>query len=330
MTLTVAPFPVDLAESLTLAEAALRSRLAPGERFDDFWPQISSGIRTGRLNGGLLRKEHATCGVATWDSAGPFGVSVRLLYLTPPNATGEGYREALDSVGRVAGAIAFTTGQLSGLNDADERLVMDERGFAPFGRLEMALPVSVSVRTGDVPVGVAVRPVVPGDEAALARLHERAYRNHLDRYLAIEDLDPVRDAELQLRQYFSGRFGEVLSPGSTLVLVDREVASAVITTRRPNQALIIDVMSDPDRQGRGFARLALTESIRQLRDRGETAIALNVTVGNDRAHRLYLGVGFVQTMGPTKEWFDARRMPVEWPRAFARYAASGGGVSAGR
>ncbi|HYA54560.1 MAG TPA: hypothetical protein VEG42_03035, partial [Thermoplasmata archaeon] len=152
MTLTVAPFPVDLAESLTLAEAALRSRLAPGERFDDFWPQISSGIRTGRLNGGLLRKEHATCGVATWDPAGPFGVSVRLLYLTPPNATGEGYREALDSVGRVAGAIAFTTGQLSGLNDADERLVMEERGFAPFGRLEMALPVSVSVRTGDVPV----------------------------------------------------------------------------------------------------------------------------------------------------------------------------------
>jgi ribosomal protein S18 acetylase RimI-like enzyme len=330
VTLTIVPFPVDLAESLALAETALRSRLAPGERLDDFWPQISSGIRTGRVSGGLLRNEHVTIGVATWDPAGPFGVSVRLLYLTPEHATPDAYRAALDTVARVAGPIAFTTGQLSGLRETDEGVILRERGFAPFGRSEMALPPTAPVPSEDVPAGVTVRPVEPSDEPALARLHERAYRNHIDRFISIEDLDPIRDADLQLRQYFAGRFGQVLSPGSTVVLLDQEIAAAVIATRRPPQALIIDVMSDPDCQGRGFARIALSESIRQLRAIGETTVVLNVTEGNDRAYRLYSGLGFVRTMGPTKEWYDARRMPVEQPSALARYAVSDAGVSGGR
>lgn len=318
MTFTLAPFPTDLSAALDLAEKALRSRLAPGEKLEDFWPQISAGIRAGRTNGGLLREHHESLGVVTWEPAGPFGVAVRLLYLEPPRANPDGYRAALDVVARSAGPIAFSTGQLAGLSEEAESTVLRERGFAPFGRTEMAFPLASSVPDALPPPGVHVRPVMAEDESALARLHERAYRNHLDRYLATEDLDPARDADRQLREYFSGRHGEVLSPGSSVVTVDGQIVAAVIATRRPPQVLIIDVMSDPAREGRGFARLALAESVRRLRERGETHLVLNVTEGNDRAIRLYSRIGFVTTMGPTREWYDARRMRVERPVGLPR------------
>ena len=318
VTLTIVPFPTDLSASLDLAEKALRSRLAPGERFEDFWPEVSSEIRAGRLNGGLLREHHDTRGLATWQPAGPFGAAVRLLYLEPPRADAEGYRDALDAVSHAAGAFAFVTGQLSGLSEAEEASLLGGRGFAPFGRSEMAFPPVRPVPVAATPPGVRVRPVVAGDEPELARLHERAYWNHLDRYLATEDADPARDADRQLREYFAGRYGEVLSPGSSAVDLDGRIVAAVIATRRSPEALIIDVMSDPAHQRRGFARLALTDSVRALRERGEAKIILNVTEGNDPAVRLYTRLGFVRTIGPTREWYDARRLKVEQPRALAR------------
>jgi ribosomal protein S18 acetylase RimI-like enzyme len=158
-----------------------------------------------------------------------------------------------------------------------------------------------------------VRPIRVTDASFLARLHERAYRNHLDRYLAIEDLDPVRDADRQVRDYLSGRFGEFLSPGSTAVELEGRFASAAVTVRRPTHALIVDVMADPDLQGRGFGRAALAGALIALRERGESSIVLNVTEGNERALRLYGRLGFVRTLGPTKEWYNAQRMTVEVP-----------------
>jgi len=313
VTLTVAPFPLDLARSLDLAERALASRMSPGERTEEFWPAIASAIRTGRASGALLREGGESHGMALWEPAGPLGVAVRLLYLEPPAAGPGGYREALDAVAHAAGAVAFSTGQLAGLSEREESLVMRARGFAPFGRSELTLPPASEVASIASPPGARVRPIVPADEPVLARLHERAYENHLDRYLALEDLDPTHDADRQLREYFTGRYGEVLSPGSCLVTADDTVAAAVIATKRAQQALIIDVMSDPAYEGRGFARLALTEAVHRLRERGETKIVLNVTEGNDRALRLYSRLGFVRSMGPTREWYDAARIAVDRP-----------------
>ena len=318
VTLTVVPFPTDLSASLDLAEKALRTRLAPGEKLEDFWPEVSSGIRAGRLTGGLLREDRETLGVATWQPAGPFGAAVRLLYLEPPRADVVGYGAALDAVSRAAGPFAFATGQLAGLSEEEEASLFRERGFAPFGRSEMAFPAARPVPVEATPSGVILRPVVAGDEPELARLHERAYWNHLDRYLATEDADPARDADRQLREYFAGRFGEVLSPGSSAVEVDGSIVAAVIATLRRPDALIIDVMSDPAHRRMGFARLALTDSVRALRERGETKILLNVTEGNEPAVRLYSRVGFVRTIGPTREWYDSRRLKVEQPRTLAR------------
>jgi ribosomal protein S18 acetylase RimI-like enzyme len=314
VTLSLVPFPVDLARSLSFAEDAVQARLAPGERVEELLPSIASGIRTGRANGGLLREEGVARGIVTWEPAGPLGVAVRLLYLAPPDGDVERYRSAFALTEHTAGPIAFAPGPLAGLSGEEESGLMRERGYAPYGRSEMILPLSAPTPPKATSPGVEVRPLTPADEPALARLHERAYSDHLDRFLALEDLDPVRDADRQLRDYFAGRYGEVLSPGSSVVSEGGRLVAAVIATRHSGRALIVDVMTEPNRQGSGLGRVVLSDAIGALRARGENAIVLNVTEGNDRAIRLYSHLGFVRSLGPTREWYDARRIRVAFPK----------------
>ena len=76
------------------------------------------------------------------------------------------------------------------------------------------------------------------------------------------------------------------------------------------RALIADVAVAPSSQGKGFGRVVLVGTVRALRERGSTAIALVVTEGNRRAVRLYERLGFVRTLGPTREWYNTRQIPV--------------------
>jgi ribosomal protein S18 acetylase RimI-like enzyme len=313
VTLTLVPFPIDQTTSLALAADALRTRLAPGEELRDLLPPIESAIRSARATGGLLWSEGEAQGIVLWEPAGPLGVAVRLLYLSPPNADRELYRAALTLTERAAGPLAFAPGPMAGLSAEEESTMMRERGFAPYGRSEMSFPPAAPVPSVPVLPGGDVRPVRPADEPVLARLHERAYQDHLDRYLALESLDPVHDADRQLREYFAGRWGELLSPGSVIVTLDGRLVAAVIAVQRAAHVLILDVMTDPDLQGRGLGRVALASAVRALRGRSDSAIVLNVTEGNEPAVRLYSHLGFVRTMGPTKEWYDARRMSVRLP-----------------
>jgi len=313
VTLSFAPFALDQPTSLTFAADALRSRLAPGEDLRDLLESQASAIRSARAMGGLVRSEGEARGIVVWERSGPLGVAVRLLYLSPPRADVAGYRDLLALTERTAGPIAFLPGPLAGLSADEESAVMRERGFAPFGRSEMTLPPAAPVPPVPVPASGELRPVRPDDEPLLARLHEHAYRDHLDRYLSLEDEDPVRDADHGLRDYFVGRFGELLSPGSSVLLLDGRIAAAVIAVRRAAHVLVIDVMAEPALQGKGLGRTVLAGTLRALRDRGETAIVLNVTEGNERAIRLYRRLGFVRTIGPSQEWYDARRMHVELP-----------------
>lgn len=313
VTLALVPFAIDQPSSLSLAAEALRARLVPGETLTDLLPPIESSIRTARAMGGLVRSAGTARGIVVWEPSGPLGVSVRLLYLASPDSTVEGYRAVFGLVERAAGPIAFAPGPLAGLSADEETDLMHERGFAAYGRSEMIFPMAVPVPVVPVPPGSEVRPVTPADEPALARLHQAAYRDHLDRYLSLEDLDPTRDADRQIRDYYTGRWGEPLSHGSSLVTEDGRVVAAALSVRRPARVLIIDVMAEPSLQGRGLGRVALAHALRALRDRSETGIILNVTEGNERAIRLYSSLGFVRSIGPSAEWYDARRMLVALP-----------------
>lgn len=320
MTLTLVPFPVDLSSSVALAESALRARLAPGEEFAPQFAPIVAEIRSSHATGGILSSDGEFRGMVLWEPAGPLGVSVRLLYLSPRHAHREGYGAVLDLAERTAGPVVFAPGPLAGLSTGEESELMHARGFVSFGRSEMEFPPSTPVPPVAPPSGSVVRPVRPDDEPALARLHEKAYRNHLDRYFALETWDPKRDADRQLRAYFEGRFGELLSPGSSVAALasDGRVVAAVLAVRGSSRVLLIDVVCEPERQGKGFGRAALTAALHALRGRGASRIVLNVTEENAPALRLYTGLGFVRTIGPSKEWYNARRLPVDFPPSASR------------
>jgi len=322
VTLALVPFAIDQPGALRLANEALRTRLAPGETLADLWPPVDSAIRTGRATGGLLRSEGESRGVVLWEPAGPLGVAVRLLFLAPPAAGAAEYRSVLVLAERSAGPIAFVPGPLAGLSAAEESDLMGSLGFAPYGRLEMVLPPGVVPPPPAPDAPGQVRAVRPDDAPRLARLHELAYRDHLDRFLSIEDLDPVRDAQRQLQDFFGGRWGPPLLAGSAVVELEGRPVAAALAVRRASHALIIDVMTDPEVQGKGFGRRALASAVRALRAQGESAIVLNVTEANERAVRLYAGLGFERTLGPSQEWYNARRMTVKIPPPPAQSVAS--------
>jgi ribosomal protein S18 acetylase RimI-like enzyme len=68
-------------------------------------------------------------------------------------------------------------------------------------------------------------------------------------------------------------------------------------------------MVDPEFQGSGVGRRLLTTTLRSLRGAGEPRIYLNVTEGNEPALRLYRRLGFVRSLGPTRDWYNALRIP---------------------
>jgi len=330
VTLALVPFALDQGTSLRFASEALRQRLVPGESFEELFEPLESSIRSAHATGGLVRSAGATVGLVLWEPSGPLGVSLRLLYLASPDANAQRYGELVDLVRQVAGPIAFAPGSLSGLSADEESSVMTTRGFATYGRSEMKFGTLTPVPELIVPLDASVRDVRPEDEPALARLHEAAYLDHLDRYLSLEEWDPVRDADRQLRAFFGGRYGEILSPGSSVTSVAGRPVAAVLSVERPGPALIIDVMVEPGRQGRGYARAALVHALRSLRNRGLAPVILNVTEGNDRAIRLYESVGFARSIGPSVEWYHAARMPVRVPETYSRSADDPGIGSATR
>jgi len=306
---TLAPFASDLIASLALAREAVLASFDPGVDLLELVPVVERRIREGSAQG-VLRLHHGRpVGLALWDPAGPVGVAVRLLYLRGENASADGYRAFLDSVEGAAGAIAFAP-TLPGLTLDAEATTFGSMGFAPYSRSEMRFPPTAPVPALESGGTVVVRPFRSEDERSVAALHADAYRNHFDRYLFAEDLDADRNAELTVRRLIEGRYGEFLPWASTIVEDHGRIVGETIVLAPPQRALIADVAVDPNSQGKGFGREALLGTLRALREKRSAAIALVVTEGNRRAVRLYERLGFVRTLGPTREWYRTRRIPV--------------------
>ena len=155
-----------------------------------------------------------------------------------------------------------------------------------------------------------MRNVRSEDEPGLRQLHQRAYRDQIDRFLFQLDPDPEKDSAAGIREIFDGRWGESLGWASFVVPENGAVVAATLVTRAPYGPLIAHVMVDPSRQGRGLGRVVLTATVRALRARGETVIVLNVTEGNTRAIRLNERLGFVRSIGPSHGWYSLARVPV--------------------
>jgi ribosomal protein S18 acetylase RimI-like enzyme len=299
----------DLRASLALAREAILAGFDPGVDLSEMVPVVERQIRDGLAHGILRVHAGRPVGLALWDPAGPVGVAVRVLYLRGEAASANGYRTFLGSIERVTGPVAFAP-TLPGLTLGEEAATLRSMGFAPYSRSEMRFPPTAPVPPLEPGAEVVVRPFRSEDERSVAVLHAAAYRNHFDQYLFAEDLDADRNAELTVRRLIEGRYGEFLPWASTVVEDRGRIVAETIVLAPPGRALIADVAVAPTSQGKGFGRTVLVGTVRALRERGSAGIALVVTEVNRRAVRLYERLGFVRSLGPTREWYSTRRIPV--------------------
>jgi ribosomal protein S18 acetylase RimI-like enzyme len=249
-------------------------------------------------------------GLVQWSSGNPVGPTLELVMMEPSQASVDGYRRLLSCVRRELGDPAFLYGPIPGLTAEEERQLLTGGGFRPFSRSEMTLPRGARLPPLSPPSGCSFRRLVPEDRGALAALHHRTYDRRFDGYLFLELEDRAEDSRREVRQILEGRWGAFVPEGSGLAERDGRLVGAVLGVRGAEGVLIAQVMVDPSEQGRGLGRALLAEVLRALLERGTHPIYLNVTEGNRRAVRLYEGLGFVRSLGPSQDWYNTARIPV--------------------
>jgi len=300
----------DPAAGQRLGRVAIQSRTGAGPGSAGWVRALEEQLASGALRARLYVVDGQPVGFVSWLPGGLVGLTVELLYAEPVPSHGEAYRQILLALEEEAGPVAFVPGPLAGVAPDAEEGLMRSLGFRRYGRSEMVLEVDGVADAPPAAGGERIRPVVRNDLAPLADLHRRAYRDSFDRYLFVELSDDHEDALREVREILDGRWGAFHPSGSWVGERDRGAVGAVLSVHRRTGALIADVMVDPEYRGRGVGRRLLSTAVRALQHAGEQRIYLNVTEGNERAIRLYWGLGFVRTLGPTQDWYNARRIPV--------------------
>jgi len=308
--LELVPLSTDLEAARRLLRAATYATVVPGERPDEVLLSAEDLVRSGGALGGLFSTDGRPVGLALWEPPTPVGLLVYSTYLEPSHATRAAYRDALAEIGRAAGPVAFVLRSFVGLRPEDEAELMRSLGFERYGRSEMRFAASAPVPEVPAPAGVTFRSPVAEDAAALAALNTRAYADGLDRFLFLTDLDAARDSERHVSDVLGGRFGPFLDSASFIAEEGGVVVGACLVVRAPYGPLVVNVMVDPDHQGRKIAQAMLVASLRALRVAREAEPVLNVTEGNTPAVRAYERVGFVRSIGPQWSWYSVRHVPI--------------------
>lgn len=299
--------------ALTLLSEALRAYALPGEDVEGQLGRLGALVREGGAEGIVAEGSGEAVGLALWDDDNAIGRTLEFVYLVDGRRSLAQYAALVDAATPSDRPLAFAPGQLAGVPEVEVDAFFRGRGFARFGRSEMRYPPEAPTPPETAPPGLELRSPTLADSEALARLHARAFATEFDRYLFVQHADPLEDARLLVRQTFEGRWGEFLGFASVLATDAGAVVGACLVTRAPYGPLLVDVATDPERQGRGIGSAIVRASIGRLRSRGESVIVLNVTEGNGPALRAYERIGFVRTLGPGWGYYSTRAIPVPGP-----------------
>ena len=299
----------DLLAALRLGRDALFANPDAGSDPLAHLPQLEGILRRGSDSGRLWRTDTGSVGLALWEPVGPIGLAVQLLYLAPAIASVDRYRRFLLALDREVAPVAFLPSRLPGLTPEVQTAMLADLDFRPYSRSDMVLPAERPTPAEEPSPGPVVRPFRPEDAEAVARVHAAAFEHHFDRYLFLEDLDPMQDARAMLRGLNAGRWGP-FRPAASMVAEERgEIIGSTLVVGTPQGALIADVAVDPAHGGRGVGRSLMVATIRALRAGSTDPIRLVVTEGNPRAVRLYERLGFVRR-ATFQEWYCSTRVPV--------------------
>jgi ribosomal protein S18 acetylase RimI-like enzyme len=166
-------------------------------------------------------------------------------------------------------------------------------GFAGRARHYMRRDLGALPADAPVPSGVTLRPVRRDDLPAAAEI---IYRSHVDSPDAALNLTYATPATCRtfvdtlVVRSGCGRFDPEASRlaeapwGPVGVLIASRLARA--------NGHVCQVSVSPEAQARGIGAALMTTALRAFREQGLASATLSVTVGNDRAHRLYELLGF--------------------------------------
>ncbi len=162
-------------------------------------------------------------------------------------------------------------------------------------QMERRLRPDPPAEVPEVPSGVRLIPVRDATLEAVADLDARAFRNTLDDLVVGGSLPHYAD---MIQSLLDSQMGRFLDEASTLLLQPeplRLVGGVLCAETSPREAVIQDLMVEPERRGHGDGRFLLRWGLRALHALGYSSATLWVTEANRPALQLYESEGFLRT-----------------------------------
>ncbi len=169
-----------------------------------------------------------------------------------------------------------------------------ERRHAHSMTTSLTEPVSAAVQAPDVRVEPLSAAQLDRHALSLAEISRRASLAGRAGSVAIDEALAVSE----LRAVGRGEILGPMIPESRIALADGAIVGACLVVDRPGipphgGPWIVDIFRDPDSEIRGIGTALLTRVMAAGREAGLPGLSLVVTHDNERAHRLYRHLGFV-------------------------------------
>lgn len=267
--------------------------------------QRRSQVRQGTFRGAIWpASSGAAQALAGWQESGTVGRR-GWIYLARGHQDGPTLERMLRWLESDGGArFVSWSDQIPGVPDPDREGLFRARGFTAVERAEMRLPAAVTIAERPIELGLAFRTLSPADEASVAQLLQRVYHGELEQALFTSTGSEPEDARVLVHDIFHGGVGRWLAGASFGAEHDGELVGCTLANEFVG-GLISEVGVDPAFRRRGLGRAMLARTTRQLRKAGFVEPRLLVTMWNERAVRLYRGVGFEFTVGGAERiWMD--------------------------
>jgi ribosomal protein S18 acetylase RimI-like enzyme len=279
---------------LQLLQAVRRELVLRGEDFQGAWVEkAADDLRAGRQPGWYYSPARGPGGIA-------FGNVRDGRSWGHVHASEEADAERLSEVlleGLGTAAASVNVG-FTGLTVEGEHRLLSTLSLRPGGTVIERYCMVRTLRSSDTevdptpPAGLERVPARDVTLAALADLDWKAFRGSVDDQL-------VGGAPEEYSRVLVGLLGNALGAfldGASTALIEREpvrLVGGILTAEvSAQEAVFVDIMVDPERRRRGYARYLLRWALRALVGLGYDRVRLWVTASNRAALRFYEGEEF--------------------------------------